>query len=232
MPGTVLLDLYGTLVEPDWTALLQGRAELAERAGVPAAAAHRAWDSTHAARMVGRYGTLADDLAAVFAAVSGSSRPTVSASLLSELADAERENWRRGVRLYPDAVPALRRLRASGMRVAIVTNASAEAASVVDVLGLRPSVDEVFASCEAGLLKPDLLEVALGGLGVDAAEATVVDDEPQQLDGAARLGMRTVLVRRSGSGASAPTGPGPHRAVTDLRQVAELVAHAEPARRR
>ena len=53
MRATVLLDLYGTLVEPDWAALLKGRAALAERAGVAAAAAHRAWDLTHAARMTG-----------------------------------------------------------------------------------------------------------------------------------------------------------------------------------
>ncbi|MFN2418508.1 MAG: HAD family hydrolase, partial [Candidatus Limnocylindria bacterium] len=192
----------------------------------------RAWDSTHAARMAGTYGSLADDLAAIFSAASGGSRPTVSASLLAELADEERENWRRGVRPYPEALLALGLVRSSGTRLAIVTNASAEAASVVDALGLRWRVDEVFASCEAGLLKPDLLGVALRRLGVDAPDATLVDDEPEQLDGAARLGISTILVRRTGAGTSGPTETGPHRVVTDLRQVADLVARAEPAQRR
>lgn len=231
MRATVLLDLYGTLVEPDWPALLKGRSALAERAGLPAAAAHRAWDMTHAARMTGSYGLLADDLAEIFSRASDGRASAISARLLSQLADDERENWSRGVRLYPDAIPALRALRSSGMRLAIVTNASAEAASVVDGLGLRPMVDDVFASCEAGVLKPDLLTVALRSLGVEASDATLVDDEPWQLEGAARLGIGTILVRRSGAEAPARTTAGA-RVVSDLQQVAGLVVRAEPGRRR
>jgi HAD superfamily hydrolase (TIGR01509 family) len=230
--ATVLLDLYGTLVEPDWAALLKGRTALAERAGVAAADAHRAWDMTHAARMTGSYGSLADDLAAIFSEASDGRRSAMSARLLSELADEERENWGRGVRLYPDAMPALSLLRSSGVRLAIVTNASAEAASVVDALGLRPVVDEVFASCEVGLLKPDLLSVALRRLGVEASDAILVDDEPAQVESAARLGIATILVQRSGADASTPTTSGPHHRVSDLRQVAELVGRPEPARGR
>jgi len=230
--ATILLDLYGTLVEPDWAALLKGRTAIAEGVGLPAAAAHRAWDMTHAVRMTGRYGLLADDLAAIFSEASDGRRSAISARLLSQLADEERENWRRGVRLFPDALPALSLLRSSGLRLAIVTNASAEAASVVDALGLRPVVDDVFASCEAGLLKPDLLGVALRSLGVEASDATLVDDEPAQLEGAARLGIATIFVRRSGAYASAATISGAHQPVSDLRHVADLVVRAEPARRR
>ena len=231
MRATVLLDLYGTLVEPDWAALLKGRSALAERAGLPAAAAaHRAWDTTHTARMTGSYGSLADDLAATFSQAANGSGSPVSPMLLSQLADGERENWRRGVRLYPDAVPALVLLRSSGLRLAIVTNASAEAASVVDGLGLRPMVDDVFASCEAGVLKPHLLGVALRKLGVAASDATLVDDEPEQLEDAAGLSIGTILVQRSG--AQAPAAITPARVVSDLRQVAGLVVRAEPGRRR
>jgi HAD superfamily hydrolase (TIGR01509 family) len=224
--GTVLLDLYGTLVEPDWAQLLKGRTALAERIGLDAAAALRAWDSTHAARMRGSYGSLADDLAAVFSEAS-KGRP-ISAALLSELADEERENWRRGVRLYPDALPTLGLLRSSGLRLAIVTNASTEAAGVVDELRLRSSVDNVVVSCEMGVLKPDLLTVALRRLGLGASDATLVDDEPAQLEAASRLGMGTILVQRSGSHASSAAT---HPVVSDLRQLTDLLVRAEPARR-
>jgi HAD superfamily hydrolase (TIGR01509 family) len=227
--ATVLLDLYGTLVEPHWPKLMDGRTAIAERAGLSAAAAHRAWDMTHATRMTGTYGSLADDLAEIFSQASDGSSPAISASLLSQLADEERENWSRGVTLYPDAMPALILLRSLGLRIAIVTNASAEAASVVDSLGLRTVVDEVFASCEAGLLKPDLLLVALRSLGVAAADTTLVDDGPAQLEGAARLGMGTILVQRAGAEAS--TEPDPP-AINDLRQLADLLGRPEPARRR
>jgi HAD superfamily hydrolase (TIGR01509 family) len=224
--GTVLLDLYGTLVEPDWAKLLDGRRGLAERLGLDAAAALRAWDRTHPARMTGAYGSLADDLAAVFSEASDA-RP-ISPDVLSELADEERANWRRGVWVYPDALPALSQLRSAGLRLAIVTNASAEAAGVVDALGLRPLVDDVVASCEAGILKPDLLGVALRRLGLEASEATLVDDEPAQLDAASQLGMATILVQRSAIDASSAAA---HRSLSDLRQVADLLVRAEPARR-
>jgi HAD superfamily hydrolase (TIGR01509 family) len=224
--GTVLIDLYGTLVEPDWAELLKSRAALAERLGLDAAAALRAWDSTHAARMMGSYGSLADDLAAVFS--DASEGQPISAALLSELADEERENWRRGVRLYPDALPTLSLLRSSGLRLVIVTNASIEAASVVDELGLRPLVDDVAASCETGVLKPDLLTVALRRLGLEASDATLVDDEPAQLEAASRRGMGTILVQRSGIDASSAAT---HRVVSDLRQIADLLVRAEAARR-
>jgi HAD superfamily hydrolase (TIGR01509 family) len=229
---TVLLDLYGTLVEPDWAALLTGRTALAERAGLAAATAHRAWERTHTARMTGAYGPLADDLAAIFHVASDGTWSATSARLLSQLADEERENWSRGVRLYPDAVPALGLLRSSGSRLAIVTNASIEAASVVDALGLRPLVDDIFASCEAHLLKPDLLGLALHRLGANASDATLVDDDPVQLDGAARLGLGTILIQRSGAKAWAGATSGGHHPVSDLRRVADLVVRAKPARPR
>ena len=227
MRGTVLLDLYGTLAEPDWAELLRGRTAIAERLGLDASSALRAWDSTHPARMTGAYGSLADDLAVVFSKASDG-RP-ISSALLSDLADEERENWRRGVRLYADALPALSLLRSSGLRRAIVTNASAEAASVVDELGLRALVDDVVASCEAGLLKPDLFEVALRGVRLEAADAILVDDDPAQLDAALRLGIGTILVQRSGS--DAPSGP-THPMVSDLRVIADLLVRTEPARPR
>jgi putative hydrolase of the HAD superfamily len=231
MSATVILDLYGTLAEPDWPALLHGRAELARRFGIDAAAAQAAWERTHASRMIGAYGHLADDLAAVFTEASAGPPLRISSGVRAELAAAERENWNRGVRLYPDAAPALGLLRASGLRLAIVTNASAEAAGVIDTLGLRELVDDVFASCDAGLLKPGLLGVALRGLGIDASQATLVDDEPAQLDGAARLGIGTILVRRRGTDASGATTAVAHRSVSDLRDAVDLAVPAAPARR-
>ncbi len=231
VPATVLLDLYGTLVEPDWTELLKGRTALAEQVGLDPAAASRAWDKTHVARMAGAHGSLSGDLAAVFAETSDRRRAPISPSLLDRLADDERENWRRGVRLQPDAAPALTLLRSLGLRLAIVTNASAEASSVIDGLGLRPMVDDVFVSCELRVLKPELLAVTLRVLELEAVDATLVDDEPGQLDAAVQLGMSTILVQRSGAPASGPCSVGPHPVVTNLRQVAELVGRAEPARR-
>jgi putative hydrolase of the HAD superfamily len=227
----VLLDLYGTLVEADWPQLLKGRAALAERVGLSAAAAHGAWDATHVARMKGTYGTLADDLGAVVREASNGSGspPPISSTMSAQLASEERDNWCRGVSCYPDAIPALRRLRSAGLRLAIVTNASAEAAGVIDDLGLRTLVDEAFASCAAGVLKPELLELALRELGLDASDATLIDDEPSQLDRAEELGLGTILIRRSGADAPPASPESHHVALSDLGQVADLLlADGEP----
>lgn len=229
--SAVLVDLYGTLVEPKWPPLLEGRTALARRAGVDPAAANRAWNETHPARMLGAHGSLAADLATVFAAASDGRLAPVPTALLNQLADEERENWRRGVSLHPDAVPALTLLRSLGLRLAIVTNASTEAAGVIDHLRLGPMVDGVFASCEIGVLKPELLTVARSALNVDAAAAMLVDDEPGQLDGAAELGMSTILVERSTPTLTRRRNVRRHPVVSDLRQIAALVDPAQPARR-
>jgi putative hydrolase of the HAD superfamily len=226
----VLLDLYGTLVEPDWDALAAGRDAIADRVGVSRAAAHSAWTATHEARMRGRHGSLEGDLAAVFAAAGGVGSDMLTDDLLAELAASERANWRCGVRLYPDAVPTLGRLRRAGARLAIVTNASAEAAGVIPALGLDRHVDAVLASCDAGTLKPDLLGLALRDLGVTRAQAVLVDDEPAQVAAARRIGLDAVLIRRGEAGRTlAGDVPGP--AVSDLAEAAEHLFDALPTPR-
>ena len=227
MKRAVLLDLYGTLVEPDWGALTAGRDAIADRVGVPRAAAHAAWAATHQARMRGQHGSLEGDLAAVFAAASDGGSDLVTDELLEELAALERANWRRGVHLYPDVVPMLGQLRRADARLAIVTNASAEAAAVIPALELGGLVDAVIASCDAGVVKPDLLVLAMHELGVTSAEAVLVDDEPAQVEAARRIGVDAILVRRVAAGRSA-SGAGRGAAVRDLAGVAELVFGALP----
>jgi putative hydrolase of the HAD superfamily len=218
----VLLDLYGTLVEPDWAALTAGRDVIADRVGVPRAAAHAAWTATHEARMRGQHGSLEGDLAIVLATAGGVRSDVFTRDLLAELAALERANWRKGVRLYPDVVPTLGRLRRAGARLAIVTNASAEAAAVIPALGLDGLVDAVLASCDAGTLKPGLLVLAMRDLGVTSAETVLVDDEPAQVAAAKRLGLDAILIRRVAAGRSEP-GDDPSASVTDLVGISEHV---------
>jgi HAD superfamily hydrolase (TIGR01509 family) len=205
----VLVDLYGTLVEPDWVKLQAGRDAIADRLGVSRAAANAAWASTHEARMRGEYGSLEGDLAAIRAAAGGG--PAAAGGrddrLLSELAAAERANWSSGVRPYEDAIPMLRRLRGTGVRVAIVTNASVEATGVIPALGLEALVDVVVASCEVGVLKPELLAAALRDLRVSAADAVVVDDDSEVVVAARAMGMPAILVDR-GAGFSTTANAG------------------------
>jgi HAD superfamily hydrolase (TIGR01509 family) len=222
----VLFDLYGTLVEPDWVMLRAGRDAIADRLGVPRGAAHAAWAATHAARMRGEYASLEGDLAAVRAAAGA--RGSADDRLLSELAAFERANWCSAVRLHDDAIPMLLRLRHGGTKLAIATDASAEAAAVIPALGLDALVDVVVASCKAGVLKPHLLYRAMGDLGVSEADALLVDDQPQQVAAARRLGISAVLVHPGAGYLATPDAPG-NAAVNNLTQLADLLLSAETA---
>ena len=222
MTRAVLFDLYGTLVEPDWGILGAGRDAIADRVGLPRAAAHSAWEATHNARMRGQHGSLEGDLAAVLATAGGVASGLVNRELLADLAESERANWRRGVRLYPEVVPMLGRLRRAGARLAIVTNASAEAAGVIPWLGLDGLVDAVLASCDARTVKPELLLLAMRDLGVTRSEAVIVDDEPSQVASATRMGLRAILIRRDPTGTT-EAGDAATAVVRDLVELADHV---------
>jgi len=55
--------------------------------------------------------------------------------------------------------------------------------------------DEIIISCEVGLIKPDpaIYRLMLERLGCRAEESVFVDDKQINIDGAAALGMKTVL---------------------------------------
>jgi HAD superfamily hydrolase (TIGR01509 family) len=234
VPQAVLLDLYGTLVEPDWPRLIAGRHALADAAGVPHEPAYAAWTASHDDRMRGAFGSLERDLAHVFAMAAGEGGVPIDDPRLAELAATERASWCASVHLYDDVVPTLAALRAAGMRLAIVTNSSAEAASVIPHLGLDRLVDLVVASCDVGALKPRTFELALAGLGLDASDAVLIDDDPAEVLAAERMGLPAVLIRRPGPDTRDPVvhpPDGDRRAVTSLDEAARLLLGASPALR-
>lgn len=228
-PGVtaVLLDLYDTLVWPDWRALQAGRDALAAVAGVEVAHLREQYKRTHQARMRGSHGDLQGDLAAVLHGCGLSP----GEELLRELGRREYANWAGGVHLYPDVLPNLARLRAAGYRLALVSNASREAASVVHVLGLDQAVDALVVSCEVGTLKPkpDILRMALEQLGAPAERALLVDDVPANLDAARALGLATALIVRDDR--PAPEHAEQHallRSLDDLWEILDLSARRHP----
>ncbi|MDO9547051.1 MAG: HAD family phosphatase [Pelolinea sp.] len=55
--------------------------------------------------------------------------------------------------------------------------------------------DEIVISCEVGVIKPDaaIFNLILDRLGVSAGEAVFVDDRMRNIEGAKKVGMRTVF---------------------------------------
>jgi putative hydrolase of the HAD superfamily len=103
-------------------------------------------------------------------------------------------------RPYPDAAPALRELRARGLRLYVVSNWDCSLREVLASTGLLELVDDAISSAEAGAAKPDPapFRAALAAAGCEPGEAVHVgDSEENDVAGARAAGIRAVLLRRS-----------------------------------
>ncbi len=110
---------------------------------------------------------------------------------------------------YPDSAPALRDLRARGLRLVVASNWDCSLPEVLSRAGLAPLVDGVVASAVVGAGKPapEVFEAALAVAGCSADHAVHVGDSPEQdVAGAQAAGVRAVLIDRDGSAAD---GGGP-----------------------
>jgi HAD superfamily hydrolase (TIGR01509 family) len=124
---------------------------------------------------------------------------------------------------YPDAAPALGRLRLHGIRAAVVSNWDVSLRAVLAELGLGGLVDEVVVSAEAGARKPDpaIVDAALRQLRCPPGKALMVGDSPEtDVVAAQAAGVRAVLVDRTGA---TPESPGVERIFT-LAGLDELLA--------
>jgi HAD superfamily hydrolase (TIGR01549 family) len=102
--------------------------------------------------------------------------------------------------LYDDVLPVLGDLRARGLKLGLVSNGGREISEFVAHHGL--DVDCAIASRAHGWIKPheSIFLAALELIDVGPAEAAMVGDSVEDdIEGAAALGMRTVLVDREGN---------------------------------
>ena len=101
--------------------------------------------------------------------------------------------------LYDDVRPVLARLRGHGLKLGLVSNGGREISDFVAHHEL--DVDCAIASRAHGWIKPhgSIFLAALDLLGVPAAEAVMVGDSVEDdVEGAAALGMRAILIDREG----------------------------------
>lgn len=104
---------------------------------------------------------------------------------------------------FSDAIPTLERLRRDRYRLAVVSNTCQSGDAVVsraiEKVGLRCYFDTVVTSVDVGHEKPapEVFLEALSRVGCDTNESVMVGDNPiNDIEGAGRLGMRTILVQR------------------------------------
>jgi putative hydrolase of the HAD superfamily len=99
--------------------------------------------------------------------------------------------------LYDDALPALARLRAHGLRLGLISNGQRDLEEFAEHHGL--DVDVAVGSKHHGFVKPhrSIFETAMAALGVEAHEVAMVGDSyADDVEGARALGIRAILVDR------------------------------------
>jgi HAD superfamily hydrolase (TIGR01509 family) len=125
-------------------------------------------------------------------------------------------------------VDALTRLRAAGVRVAVVSNSEGMLEQLFDEVGILRSIDVVVDSGIVGIEKPDprIFQIALDRCGVPPARAVHVGDNfATDVLGARAAGIRVALVdpfdHLAGRHADVPRVPG-------AAEIAQAIAAARP----
>ena len=103
--------------------------------------------------------------------------------------------------LYDDVPASLEALAAEDICIGLISNTHRSLEAFQEHFDLDGLIDVAVSSSQHGFMKPhpSIFEAALKLAGVSAAEAVMVGDSmTHDIDGARRVGMRGVLVRRSG----------------------------------
>jgi len=114
---------------------------------------------------------------------------------------------------YPDVVPCVKRLSEAGVATGIVSNAGPSLQLRYRDMGIRDDFDPFVLSDVVGMRKPSagIYHLALDRSGYEASEVAFVDDVPANVEAAASVGMRGILIERDGG------------AVADLEDLLELL---------
>jgi len=113
--------------------------------------------------------------------------------------------WRRGYNLPvglwnradPEAAPALARVKAAGLVTGVISNSNGSVRSILEDIGLAPSLDFIIDSAVVGVEKPDrrIFELGLRHADVRAEEAVYVGDlYSVDVLGARGAGIEAVLL--------------------------------------
>lgn len=190
MVRACLVDVYDTIVNSRFESRLR---DVAAFAGVDADVWLAGWVKTRIERDLGTL-SVADSVGQTLLACGIDPAP----ELVDTLVRKDAELLRQQVRLFDDSVPFLAGLRASGMAIALVSNCGDTTRALLDYLGVIPLADAVVLSCEIGSMKPspDIYRTALEDLGVAAADAVMIDDQPSFCAGAEAVGVRAIQIVR------------------------------------
>jgi len=150
--------------------------------------------------------------------------------------DVERAfRQRSAYHVFPDTIPALRSMRAAGLRLGVISNWGWAAPELLVALDLARYFEVLSVSARVGYQKPHpaIFRHALEQLGVPPEAAIHVGDDPAaDVAGARAVGIEPVLIHRAGR-VHPPIGwdtPADGAIViADLAELLDLLGIARPA---
>jgi putative hydrolase of the HAD superfamily len=122
--------------------------------------------------------------------------------------------------LYEEVPDVLRALHADGYTIGLISNTQRSLAEFERHFALEGLFSVAISSSDHGYMKPhpSIFEEGLRRAGVPAALAVMVGDSvPHDIEGARRLGMRGILVARSGLSVGAPADVPVIQSLRELR---------------
>jgi putative hydrolase of the HAD superfamily len=175
-PRLFILDYGGVLATPQPAADIEA---LAEEIGLDVAGLTEAYWAHRQSFDLGL------EPGPYWSAVAG--RP-LGADQVARLEELDQASWS-----HPDpaALALVKQLLDGGARFALLSNAPAGLAAAIDQLAWMEPVQRRFYSCRLGVAKPDprAYRAVLEQLGADPGEAFFVDDRPDNVAGAERVGI-------------------------------------------
>ena len=179
----VLFDYGGVICEPQPEA---DRARLARASGAPVADFEAAYW-----RYRLDYDRAVLDVTAYWQRVAADLGRSYSDAEIAELSRLDAASW---LTLQPGTVDLITGLAAAGQRLAVLSNAPSDVAEAVGRLPLAGYFEHLVFSCALKSAKPaaECFRATLALLEADPGDVIFLDDRPENVAGAAALGIRSV----------------------------------------
>jgi putative hydrolase of the HAD superfamily len=194
----VIFDLFGTIVNifsrPDYEKALE---EMILILKAPHDEFVKLWYQTAGERAIGTFGTLEDNLKYICRQL----KITPSENQFKRASQVRMEMVARALTPKKDAIETIRQLKSSGYKTGLISNCSPEPPVLWPGTPFAPLFDATIFSSTCGLRKPEppIYKLALQKLAVKAESCLYIGDgDGNELDGAAQVGMRPVLIRDPG----------------------------------
>ena len=205
-----LVDAFDTILTCDVSVL---RRELPTLAGLPL----DSWndDSTRLSPLLGD-GRMSK--ATAFGEILRARGREPRPELVREMVRVDQELLIANARLFDDTVPFLEKLRARGIKIAIVSNCTENTRPLLTAFGVDALADALVLSCEVRAAKPaaPIFRYALGRLGVTADATVFVDDQAGFCAGSEAVGISAVQIVRGELDGQVPEGARVVRSLTEM----------------